>query len=105
MVQQVANILDTKEPCVGRCTRTVKNAIAVALNGLVAPFTEILVLMVGFSMPVVNDKRTEEGTTGIATNWNNLLCINLSINIFVLYEYIKRYFEINVFIYSIFRYS
>ena len=60
MVQQVADIFDTKEPCIGRCTRTIENASAGALNSLIASFTDVLVLVVGFTMPVVNDKRAEE---------------------------------------------
>ena len=60
MVKQVAYIFDTEEPCIGRCTRTIKNAIALALNSLIASFTEVLVLVVGFTLPVVNDKRAEE---------------------------------------------
>ena len=55
-VENECNILTTKHPCVGRCVGSIHDTIYTLFEVLVPTFGKVLMLVVGFTLPILNTK-------------------------------------------------
>ncbi len=60
VVQGKADIEEAKPPSACRCTSMVKNGVGSSLDSLKVPFSWILVLLMGFTLPASNKKGTKD---------------------------------------------
>jgi len=60
MVHDAANLLWGKQPCVRRAVLKVHEPLHVLLDVTPSMFSEVLMLMMGFSVPILNAKGTKK---------------------------------------------
>jgi len=60
MVHDVANILESEQPCLGGTFTSIHKPFHVLLDVTPSMFSEVLVLIMGFAVPIINAQGTKD---------------------------------------------